>query len=69
MIRYTIHYRFYQEYFPMINCCSLNEVANHLDHNNKEDGMAFKIFDNEKDEWVKPELVFLACVMYSGVIN
>jgi hypothetical protein len=53
----------------MINCYNLNEVANHLDYNNKEDGMAFKIFDNEKDEWVKPEVVFLACVIYSGAVD
>ena len=67
MRKYTIHYRFYQEYIPMVNCLNLNEVSKHLSLNNKEDGMAFKIFDNEEGDWAKPEIVFLAYVMYTGV--
>lgn len=60
MKRYTIHYKISNYFFPMINCDDLKQVSKHLIGD--RDNASFKVFDNLEDKWVKPELVFLACV-------
>lgn len=65
MRRYTIHLRFGEDYLPMINCSDLKAVSEFI--TNDEDGLSFKVFDNEKDEWVRPQVVFLACLFGNKV--
>jgi hypothetical protein len=60
MKRYTIYYKFLEDFFPMINCNDLKDVAFNL--SGDRDDVSFKVFDNKDDDWLKPELVFLACV-------
>lgn len=60
MKRYTIHYKFFEEFFPMINCNNLKDVAYNI-HKNCDD-VHYKVFDNKDEKWLKPELIFLACV-------
>jgi hypothetical protein len=60
MRKYTIHYRFDETYFPMINCTDMDAVANQILKD--EEGHSFKVFDNIKQNWVDPNCVFLACV-------
>ena len=60
MKRYTIYYKFLEEFLPMINCADLKDIARHLERD--RDDISFKVFDNKEDDWMKPELVFLACI-------
>jgi len=61
MRRYTIHFRFGQDFLPMINCTTLEDVANKLTKDDDRPG--FKVFDNIKEDWISPERIFLACVL------
>ena len=67
MRRYTINYKFNDCYLPMINCHDMSDVANHL-INSREDN-SFKVFDHVKQEWVKPEVVFLSCIFSKEKID
>lgn len=62
MKRYTIHYRYGQDYVPMINCFDIKTVGEVLTSVN-DDGLAFKVYDNRNKDWVDPESVFLACIL------
>ena len=63
MRRFTIYYRFGHDFLPMVNCVDIKRVGEILSKD--EDGLGFKVYDNQIKEWVDPETVFLACV-FSG---
>lgn len=67
MRRYTINYKFNKTYLPMINCSEMNDVAYHLI--NDDEGNAFKVFDNVKQEWVNPNCVLLSCILSKDLKN
>lgn len=62
MRRYTVHYRFGQDYIPMANYHDMQGVGQFLSHDNDE-GIGFRVFDNYKKDWVEPEAVLLACIL------
>jgi hypothetical protein len=65
MRRFTVNYRFGQDYLPIANYHDMKSVGKFLYEDNEE-GIGFRVFDNEKKDWVEPESVFLACVLSGG---
>lgn len=62
MRRYTVHYRFGQDYLPMANYNDMGGVGRCLLEDNEE-GIGWRVFDNLKKNWVEAEKVFLACIL------
>jgi|LakMenEpi03Aug12_release.lakeMendotaPanAssembly.Ray.scaffolds.fasta_scaffold08002_19 hypothetical protein len=62
MRRFTVYYRFGQDYLPMANYSDIHGVGDFLNRDNT-DGYAFKAFDNQENKWVDAARIFLACVL------
>jgi hypothetical protein len=61
MKRYTIHYKFGEDYLPMSNFDNLKSVG--MEINNDPERSPFKVYDNFRREIVEPEVILLACIL------
>lgn len=68
-MRYTIHYKWGVDYLPLINCQDINSVGTKISNDTEYEDHAFKVYDNQKKDWLPPETVLLACVFHQNVAN